>query len=104
MYSVRAPIFGERFRCDQPDVAPVITTVLPRGVLLVDHHLGSQEKMKLAHGEIMKVEAKIGRVTMARSATEIRSIRMAQILYLALFHEGQRSSPTKGDRCLAHCS
>jgi hypothetical protein len=32
---------------------------------------------------------------MARSASEIRSIRMAQILYLALFHEGQRSRQLK---------
>jgi hypothetical protein len=30
-----------------------------------------------------------GIVTMAMSPTEFRIIRMAQILYLALFHEGQ---------------
>src|SRR5580693_5762789 len=36
-----------------------------------------------------------GIVAMARSATEIGSIRMAQILYLALFHESQRSRQLK---------
>jgi hypothetical protein len=44
-----------------------------------------------------------GIVTMARSATEIRSIRTAQILYLALFHESHGVA-NRGDRCLANCS